>query len=155
MDQEKFNETKEEAEEFYRSLGSVLCPYFNEKVNFNAKGLDHIKFKKWNKTRVIDDQYMRLKLIKYAPEVIKKSNTLQGYLKKKSLERIKTNSKWKYKMMDVDYYEFVSIIDSIRIRVIVKHVLGGEKYFWSIIPFWKMDLKNKERLMHNGDPEDD
>ena len=82
-----FDETKQEAEDFYKSLSSVHCPYFDEKVNFNTKGLDHIKFKDWNKTRLIKDQFMRLKLLYLTPEVIKKSHTLQGYSKTKEMER--------------------------------------------------------------------
>jgi len=42
-DQKKFLEVKNKAEKFYNEINSVYCPYFSEKVNFNAKGLDHIR----------------------------------------------------------------------------------------------------------------
>ena len=29
----------------YRSIGEIYCPYFKEKIIFNAKGLEHLKFK--------------------------------------------------------------------------------------------------------------
>ena len=60
----KFDQIKKSAEEQYRKINSILCPFLNKKVNFNAKGLDHIKFKEWNKTRLISEQYLRLKFLK-------------------------------------------------------------------------------------------
>ncbi len=155
VDLEKFTKEKEKAETFYKTLDKVHCPYLGEKINFNAKGLDHIKFKKWNRARVRDDQYMRLKLIRLAPEAIKKSNTVQGYSETKEFERKKINSRWENVLTAVSYYEFVAILGNVRVRVIVRNIEGGEKHFWSIIPFWKMDKKNRKRLLHYGKPNED
>ncbi len=55
---EKFNKIKEEAEALYKSLEDIYCPYLQDSVAFNAKGLDHIKFKEWNRTRPVAEQYM-------------------------------------------------------------------------------------------------
>ncbi len=71
MDIAKFETTKTEAEKFYDEIKEVKCPYFKETVKFNAKGLDHLKFKDWNKARVIEDQFKRFKLLKFAPDVLK------------------------------------------------------------------------------------
>lgn len=90
---EKFKKVKKEAEKTYKDFDKTLCPYLKEKVNFNSKGLDHIKFKRWNYTRSIDDQYMRLKLIKYAPKIIEKSHTLQGYSEMSEFEHKKINNR--------------------------------------------------------------
>jgi len=155
VDQKKITKVKEKAEEFYKALDNVYCPYLGEKVNFNAKGLDHIKFKTWNRTRVRDDQYMRLKLIHLAPEAIRKSNTIQGYSETKEFERKKINSRWEKVLTPVSYYEFVAILEGIRVRVIVRNVEGGQKHFWSIIPFWKMNKENGKRLLHYGKPSED
>lgn len=155
LDLEKFEKVKNKAEEFYKTLDSVYCPYLKEKVNFNAKGLDHIKFKTWNRTRIRDDQYMRLKLIHLAPEAIQKSNTIQGHSETKEFERKKINNRWEKILTPVFYYEFVAILEGIRVRVIVRNVEGGEKHFWSIIPFWKMNKENGKRLLHYGKPSED
>jgi len=155
IDFERFREIKKRAESKYRNFENVNCPYLKEKVNFNTKGLDHIKFKRWNKTRSIDDQYMRLKLIEYAPKIIEKSYTLQGYSEISEFEHKKINSRWERILLNVKYYEFVAVLDGIRIRVIVKYVPGGEKYFWSIIPFWKMDRSKMEKILHDGKPSED
>src|SRR3989344_4947815 len=138
IEQIKFNKTKEEAEKFYYAIKEIRCPYFKEAVNFNVKGLDHLKFKEWNKARVVDDQYRRFKLIKLAPDIIKLSNTLQGFTLVNKLERRKINSRWEQAMIAVKYYEFVAILSDLRVKVIVKQISGGEKYFWSIYPFWRV-----------------
>ena len=51
--QKKFNEVKEKAEVEYKIIGNVFSPFLKRKINFNTKGLDHIKFKEWNKARPI------------------------------------------------------------------------------------------------------
>ncbi len=155
IDVEKFKKIKKQAEYFYENVNFTNCPYFKEKILFNAKGLDHIKFKRWNNTRIMRDQYMRLKLIKYAPQVIKQSHTLQGHKQTKEFERVKINNRWDKLLKNVDYYELVAVYDGIRVRVIIKQISGGKKHFWSIVPFWKQDLENEKRLLYNGNPEED
>ena len=130
-----FNNIKRKAEVFYSNLDRVYCPYFKESINFNSKGLDHIKMKSWNKARNRQDQYIRLKLIKLAPIVVNNSNTLQGYSQAKEFVRKKVNNRWDKILTDVSYYEFIAIIDDIRVRIIIKQIIGGQRYFWSIIFF--------------------
>lgn len=153
---QKFEQIKKEAIAFYNNIGRVKCPYFSEEVSFNSKGMQHLKFKSYNRTRSTQDQYMRFKLLRYAADVVRKSNTLQEICQKKNLERIQTNSRWEEKAIEVNYYGFVAIIKEIRIKVIVKEVAGGEKYFWSIIPCWKQnkEILNK-KILHEGDLEND
>lgn len=154
---EKFKKVKAEAEEFYKSLGEAYCPYFKESVSFNAKGLDHIKFKAWNSTRLTIEQYMRFRLLRLAPEIIKASHTLQELYETNRFERQKINSRWEQRMVRVRYYGFVAIINRARIKVIVKEVEGGKKFFWSIIPFWKTRRDDEgqkiKRILHEGDLE--
>ena len=68
---EKFNEVKSDAENFYKTIGKIRCPYFGDDVYFNVKGWDHLIFKSWNNTRIIGDQFARLRHIKLTPEVIR------------------------------------------------------------------------------------
>lgn len=153
---EKFEKTKKGSIEFYKTIDKVKCPYFSESVSFNTKGIQHLKFKAWNKTRSTEDQYMRLRLLKYAPDIIKKSHTLQELCEKKSVERIQVNSRWENRVVVVTYYGFVAIVDEIRIKIIVKETEGGEKYFWSIIPCWKQDKSAlNKKILHEGDLEND
>lgn len=153
---QKFKRVKRESIDFYNKINKVKCPYFSDTVSFNSKGMRHLRFKSWNKPRSIQDQYMRLKLLKFVPEVIKKSHTLQEYCNKNNFERIQINSRWEKRTVNVTYYGFIAIIDEIRIKIIVKETKGGEKYFWSIIPCWKQDksILNK-KILHEGDIEKD
>ena len=43
--------------------------------------------------------------------------------------------------------------NDVRLRIVVKHVLGGEPYFWSIIPNWKQGKNGRDVSV--GDPEND
>lgn len=102
---DQFEKTKQEAEEFYKTIGSVHCPYFNEKVNFNTKGF----------------------------------------------ERVKVDDKWIIAMKGVTHYEFIAVVEShqslIRLKVVIKQVDGGEKFFLSVIPFWKTNKITGERVL--------
>ncbi len=53
------------------------------------------------------------------------------------------------------HYEFVAVIKKARVRVVVKQVGVGPKYFWSIIPFWRQNEVTGRRMLHNGRPETD
>lgn len=154
-DEKDFERVKTEAEKFYKEIGEVYCPYFKEKISFNTKGLKHLKFKADRQARPSKDQYSRLKLICLAPEVLKRSHTLQGTWQIRRFEEQKTSSRWTKVMKDVMYYEFIAVLDNVRLKVIIKEVLGGEKHFWSVIPFWGIDKNTSKRILHSGNPEKD
>lgn len=156
---DQFNNIKDEAKDFYNKIGFAYCPYFAGKVNFNAKGLEHLIFKTWNKTRSIDDQFSRFRHLRLAPEVIKNSKTLQGVWSTQKFERVKKkDGQWQQILKLTTYYEFIAVMEShgskVRVKVIVKQIDGGDKFFLSIIPFWGID-KRGGRIMHSGNPESD
>lgn len=155
LDLENFEEVRIKGEEFYKTIADTHCPYFKEKVAFNAQGLEHLKFKKLRKARSEQDQYMRFKLLNLAPEIIILSNTLQGRWETKQFEYIKKNSRWEHVLKNVVYYEFIAVLKRNRIKVIVKQVENGKKIFWSIIPFWGMNEETMERILHDGTPSED
>lgn len=156
---DQFEKIKKEAEEFYKTLDSAFCPYLKTKINFNAKGLDHIKMKSWNKTRLISDQYLRLKFLKLVPGVLQVAGTLQELHETNCMERLKFTGKWQFKMVPVKYYGFVAIVNRTKIKIIVKEIENVPPYFWSVIPFWK--TKNNritgeiKKVFHEGDLEND
>lgn len=154
---DQFEIAKERAETAYKQIGEIYCPYLKDKVSFNAKGLDHIKFKEWDKARSVQDQYVRLRLIEIAPRILKDSHTLQEFFEINKMERQKINSRWEWRAVKVTYYGFVAIINGYRIKVIVKEIVGGKKFFWSLIPFWKTrkDLASNanKKVLHEGDLE--
>ena len=127
--EEEFEEIKAKGEELYNSIDKVHCPYFNESVVFNASGFEHLKFKNRRRPRLDQDQYTRFKYMHLAPQILASSHTLQGIRTIEQSDEI------------VVYYEFIAVLEDKRIRIIVKQNGDGEKIFWSIIPFWKMDKK--------------
>lgn len=153
--QDDFQQVHLAAEKLYKSIGQVFCPYFKEKIAFNARGLRHLKFKSDRQARANADQYARMKLISLAPEIIKQSHTLQGIWRIKRFENQKTNSRWECVLKEVVFYEFIAVLKNVRIKVIIKEVIGGKKHFWSVIPFWGIDKTNSRRILHSGNPEND
>lgn len=152
---EQFKEIKEKGELFYKSLHEIYCPYFKEKVSFGAQGLEHLKFKRREKARSEQDQYTRFKLLHLAPEVLKLSRTLQGILETKKFERIRVHNRTDTVLKLVKYHEFIAVLKRNRVRVIIKQIDDGHKFFWSIIPFWGMNKETMSRILHDGVPEED
>ena len=144
--EQQFNEIKLKGEDLYRNIGEVYCPYLKCKISFNSQGLEHLKFKRREKTRDTKDQYMRFRLIQLAPEILKASHTLQGILETKKFERVRTNGRTENILKPVTYYEFIAVVKRNRVRVVVKQVDEGEKFFWSLIPFWKMNENTMKGL---------
>jgi hypothetical protein len=152
---EQFNKVKSQNEDLYKSIGEVYCPYFKEKISFNAQGLEHIKFKRRDRARPEQDQYMRFKLLFLVPEILKLSHTLQGILKTKKFERVRVHNRTDNVLKLVNYYEFIAVIKRNRVRIIIKQIDEGQKFFWSIIPFWGMNKDTMNRILHDGVPEED
>jgi len=154
-DEQDFEKVRTDAETFYATIGETHCPYFNEKISFNAPGLKHLKFKSDKVARSHTEQYARLKLLAFAPQVISLSRTVQGIWHTKHFERIRMHSRTDTVLKLVSYYEFIAVLENVRVKVIVKQVDDGEKFFWSIIPYWKIDSINSRRVLHSGNPESD
>lgn len=155
LNEKDFEEVKKSAEIFYETIGEIYCPYLGKKIAFNTKGLKHLKFKSDRQARSRIDQYARLKLLYLTPQILKVSHTLQGIWQTKRFEILSINSRWEHIMKDVTFYEFIAVMDNVRAKVIIKEVYGGEKHFWSVIPYWSIDKKNRKRILHSGNLEYD
>lgn len=155
ISEELFNKTLQQATEQYGKTPEVYCPYFKDKVHLNAKGFEHIRLKAWNKARGRSDQYFRLKLLHLVPKILQESHTVQGIWHTHDWERVKSRGKWVKVLKNVAYYEFIAVVGKVRAKVVIKEIEGGVKFFWTIIPFWKMNTVTKQREMHEGDPETD
>lgn len=75
------------------------------------------------------------------------------------IEKFKKIKEEAEKFYIVRYYGFVAITDNLRtkVKIIIKEIEGGKKFFWSIIPFWKAkkdEINNQyKKILHNGDLE--
>ena len=133
----EFHSVRTWAEEQYRSFGQIRCPYFEGNVAFNTEGFRHLRFKAWNRGRDRHDQFMRLKNLARAPEILRLSRTVQGIQESSEWERRHKHGTWEKLLVRVTYYEFVAVLNDRRFKVIVKQLPGGERIFWSLIPFWR------------------
>jgi len=152
---EEFEKIRLEFESKYKAVKEIRCPYFEGPVVFNAMGLEHLKFMRKNHARPRNEQLFRMRLFSLAPEIISLSRTIQGITHTKHFENLRTNQRYRLTLLLVSYYEFVAILKDKRVRVVVKQVDGGPKFFWSIIPFWKINRNNNRRRMGYGNPETD
>jgi hypothetical protein len=150
----EFMEVQRRAEEQYRSLGMIRCPYFQDNVHFNARGFEHLRRKSWNRGRERRDQFMRLKHLARAPEIIRLSRTVQGIEQTHEWERRHKHGQWEKILVAVTYFEFVAVIEEKRFKVIVKQLPSGQRIFWSLIPFWRQNEQGR-RILHDGDPAQD
>ncbi len=153
INETSFDFVKLRGEELYKGFERINCPYFNELVYFNAQGLDHLIYKRTDKERLEQDCRMRFKLLYLAPVILRLTRTLQGFSCRKGFERVRRNGVIKHIAVERRYYEFIAIIDSVRVRIIVKQVDSGQFMFWSIIPFWNRVGESKR--IDFGDPEED
>src|SRR4051812_25004638 len=83
-----------ETAEFYKSINEVYCPYFRKPVIFNARGFHHLQFSA-NRERDKKEQLVKFTFLKYVPQIIQNSGTVQEY-------RI---------INGVEYWGFIAIVD--------------------------------------------
>jgi hypothetical protein len=151
---DEFKDVRWRAEAQYGVIGSVRCPYFQTTVIFSSEGFRHLLFKSWNRGRDRRDQFMRLKQIARAPEILRLSRTVQGIFQTNEWKRQHRHGHWEKLLVAVTYYEFIAVLAERRFKVIVKQLPNGERIFWSLIPFWRQTEQGR-RLMHDGNPADE
>jgi hypothetical protein len=151
---EEFAGVRQLAEAAYGGIGQVHCPYFGGPVHFNTQGFRHVLFKGWNRGRDQHDQFMRLKHLARAPEIIRLSRTVQGIQETHDWQRRRRHRRWEKTLTAVAYFEFVAVLEGRRFKVIVKQLPGGERIFWSLIPFWRQNHQGT-RILHDGNPAQD
>lgn len=154
-DIENFEEVAVKGEELYKTFSRIRCPYFESDVHFNAGGLEHLKFKRPRYARARHDQYMRFKLLHLVPEVLRLSRTVQGIWETKQFERVRIHNRTDTILKPVTYYEFIAVIKRVRVKIVIKQVENGQRFFWSIIPFWGVNKETKRRKLYGGNPEED
>jgi hypothetical protein len=150
-----FEGVRTTGEVFYKDINEVYCPYFKDTVYFNAEGLEHLKFKRHSAARPQQDQYMRFKLLKLAPAILSITTTIQGIWQTKGFEKVRKYSRTELILQHIEYTEFIAVIDTVRVKIIVKQVEDGKHVFWSIIPFWGTDKRTTRRKLYSGDPVED
>src|SRR3989344_2750871 len=90
-----YEKMREDAHNFYLSIGSVRCPALDrELVHFTSEGFNHLIYKGNRSERPKENQMMRFKILSKAKEIIDIATTYQEYdeglitLSKKKFKRI-------------------------------------------------------------------
>lgn len=146
--------------EYYRRIGAVRCPYLKTNVHFNSEGFGHLLSRSWNRGRSTAEQYIRLRLIPKVVEIIRIANTLQEYDQREMFVRQQINSRWENREKVVHYYVFIALLieHGLRFKIIIKQIEGGEPFFWSVYPSWRVEknvANNKKKIFYNGNLEED
>ncbi len=144
LNDEDFNNLREESRTLYSSIGSIRCPYFdNQEVQFTSEGFNHILYRSSRIGRAHKDQIMRFKTLKIATKLIRITTTCQE-METSNQEIIRKFNKRKERItVPVRYWGFTAILEKRKIKVILKKIGNGKLMYWSIIPSWKRSKHGK------------
>lgn len=138
-----------DSRKLYEKEKTILCPFFNAQVTLNADGFNHLLNKPNRQPRNVEEQKLKLRLLKKALKIIKKAGTLQE--ERLQLEKVgKPGSDGFTKTKNVQYWAFHDIVGEkkrFKIRVILRRVGDGNIAFRSVAPDGKID---KQRLYDGG-----
>lgn len=119
---------------FYDSIVSIYCPILNNSVFFTSEGFNHLIYESNRMPRKIGEQFMKLKCLSDAPQVISKCQIIT--------DTRKIQRKIKGIFKTVTRYELVhEVKKNIEIRVIVEKIGSGKFKFLSIMPHNKKSKK--------------
>lgn len=143
-----YNSIREDAHRFYKSIGRIPCPAFNnENVHFTSEGFNHLIYKNSRRERDKSVQIMKFKLLSRAKLIVERLSLYQEY--DEGLITIKKKKKRKTHEITttVRYWGLVAIIQNHRVKVIIRQVGNGQKHFWSVIPAWTKSHYRDTRLI--------
>ena len=157
-DLSNYEKLREDAQNFYNSIRKAFSPAFNQEICFNAEGFNHIIFKGSRSERERPSQILRFKLLPLALKLIKISTTYQEFEESIKEFEVKSYKKKVKKSKSVKYWEIIAIIDSRKIKVIIRKIGdGGMMHFWSIVPAWTTNKYRDVKFFTTmkGSPEED
>jgi hypothetical protein len=148
-DQHDLREIMKEAKRAYEVQKYIVCPFFGQPVALTADGFYHLTHKPNRQPRNINEQKLKLRLLKRGLGVIKAAGTLQEY--RKNMEPVgEPNARGFKEMRLVEHWAFHHIVGEKRrflIRVIVRRVGEGKLHFWSVMPHGRIE---KQKLYQEG-----
>jgi hypothetical protein len=110
---------KEQAKEFYKSIGEAWCPPLKSWVKFDSSGFKHI-IQKTNIPRSKAEQRRRFALLPDAVSILKDKNILPKHIIKN------TNP------IPIHLWVFIKIKDDMRITVVVRQSGNSAYHFLSV-----------------------
>lgn len=152
-----YKKLKNDAQNYYNSVGRIFSPVFNQEIYFSAEGFNHIVFKNARNEREKSSQILRFKLLSLAVKLVKISTTYQEFEETIKEFECKSFKKKIRKNKIVKYWGIIAIIDGRKIKVIIRKIGDGNFYFWSIVPGWVTNKYRDIKLFSTtkGNPEED
>ncbi len=148
-DHSDLHEILRQAKRTYEIQEIVHCPFFGSPVALTSDGFNHLTHKSNRLPRNVNEQKLKLRLIKKALKIIRKAGTVQEY--RKGIEKFGSPAKDGFtKMKQVEYWAFHDIVGEKKqflVRVIVRRVGDGKIHFWSVMPHGKI---NRQKLYERG-----
>lgn len=148
-DSEELHELIKKGRSLYFSQEAIRCPFFNSSVTLNSDGFNHLLYKPNRQPRNVNEQMLKLRLLKRGLNIIKKTGTVQEH--RVRIEKFGKPAKDGFtKTKNVEYWAFHDIVGEKKcfiLRVIVRRVGDGKLHFWSVMPFGKI---NKQKLYKEG-----
>ncbi len=150
--QARYKREKANAEELYKSIGKVRCPYFNADIIFNSDGFHHLQFSA-ERERPKEEQLLKFSLLPAISHILRNAGTIQEY--RHTMEPIgqKRYSDGAREMREIEYWGIVAITKGerpIRIKIILRKVGNGNIVFWSVMPTVK--LKDGDSYLRLASP---
>lgn len=137
------------AQETYKKISKVYCPYFEYEIPFTSDGFNHLQFSAGRK-RDKKVQMLKFSLLPAAVPILRRSGTLQEHRKTMQVASIGRHTREKGRMVYVEYWGFVAIVPHrehpLRIKVIVRKVGAGNPHFWSIMPAQKLGVDSRLKV---------
>lgn len=138
----------ETSRELYDATPEILCPYFKSNITLTSDGFNHLLHKPNRQPRNIQEQRLKLKLLKSGLHILNNAGTVQEY--RKTLEKCGVPRKDGFsKTKQAEYWGFHDIVGKepmILIRVIVRKIGDGKLHFWSVMPIGKI---GKQKFYRN------
>lgn len=155
-DLSNYAKLREDALVYYSSIDRIYCPAFKGYVVFPSESFNHIVFKTANRERDRQSQVARFKLLTRAVKLVKESTTHQEYEEILKAFVVERYGKKFVEGKRVQYWGIIAIIDNRKIKVIVRQIGEGNMHFWSIIPAWVTNKRDRKLPgMMKGNPEED
>ena len=148
-DQHDLHEIIRQAKSAYDAQEIIHCPFFEGPVTLSADGFYHLTNKPNRQPRNVNEQKLKLRLLKKALRIIRKTGTIQEY--RCNMEKFGGPAKDGFtKMKQVEHWAFHHIVGEKKqflIRVIVRRIGDGKIHFWSVMPHGRID---RQKLYQQG-----
>ncbi len=157
-DLSNYEKLKGDVQSFYNNIHKVFSPALSQDIYFNSEGFNHIIFKGSRSERERPSQMLRFKLLHLAVKLVKLSTTHQEFEETLKEFEVKSHKKRIRKSKPVKYWGIIAIINSRKIKVILRQIGdGGMIHFWSIVPAWTTNKYRDAKFYTTmkGSPDED